>query len=286
MSWFRWWHGTVTDPKFKWVAKKVGCSTATVIAVWAVILEHSSSSYDKHVTDGNVTETFVTEGNVTVTDGNVSALQAVTSSIWDLQLDLEEGQTTKILAAFEEIYLIKEGHVANWEKRYEKRENSSTVRVRRHRQQKKKTFSSSHEASETLLKHSETLETLQTLQNVSDKKEESNNKYINNNNNINKYIKNKNKIILPVNFCVTEKHREYARQNNLPSPDEEFEKFKNHHVGKGTKWIDWDLAFYNWLRNAKDFKRASTKQTYLDPLEMDNSIVADAQYQKNIEGML
>lgn len=60
---------------------------------------------------------------------------------------------------------------------------------------------------------------------------------------------------LPVDFCVTDKHRRYAKKNDLPSPDDEIEKFKNHHIGKGTKWEKWDLAFYNWLRNAKQYQR-------------------------------
>lgn len=27
----------------------------------------------------------------------------------------------------------------------------------------------------------------------------------------------------------------------------EFEKFQNHHIGKGTKWVDWNRCWWNWV---------------------------------------
>jgi hypothetical protein len=42
MDWFRWHHGSVTDPKFQLVAKQAGASVAEVIAVWACLLEAAS----------------------------------------------------------------------------------------------------------------------------------------------------------------------------------------------------------------------------------------------------
>lgn len=40
MDWLRWHHGTVTDPKWRVIARKSGCHLATVICVWAAMLEH------------------------------------------------------------------------------------------------------------------------------------------------------------------------------------------------------------------------------------------------------
>lgn len=42
MDWFRWHHGSVTDPKFQLVARKAGCSVAEIIGVWATLLEAAS----------------------------------------------------------------------------------------------------------------------------------------------------------------------------------------------------------------------------------------------------
>ncbi len=44
IDWFRWHHGSVTDPKFQLVAKKSGASVAEVVAVWAALLEHGSAN--------------------------------------------------------------------------------------------------------------------------------------------------------------------------------------------------------------------------------------------------
>jgi hypothetical protein len=30
----------------------------------------------------------------------------------------------------------------------------------------------------------------------------------------------------------------------------EFQNFQNHHIGKGTKWVDWNRAWWNWIAEA------------------------------------
>lgn len=44
IDWFRWHHGSVTDPKFGLIAKKAGARVGDVIAVWAALLEHGSAN--------------------------------------------------------------------------------------------------------------------------------------------------------------------------------------------------------------------------------------------------
>lgn len=44
IDWFRWHHGSVTDPKFQLVARKAGVSLTDVIAVWAFVLEKASQN--------------------------------------------------------------------------------------------------------------------------------------------------------------------------------------------------------------------------------------------------
>lgn len=56
---------------------------------------------------------------------------------------------------------------------------------------------------------------------------------------------------LPPNFEVTDLHREYASRHQLPSPDNEIEGFKDYHLAHGSTFANWDAAFRNWLRKAK-----------------------------------
>jgi hypothetical protein len=56
MQWFRWYHGTVTDPKLGGVARMAGQQKPVVIAVWAMVLESASGSdnrgsFDIHPAD-------------------------------------------------------------------------------------------------------------------------------------------------------------------------------------------------------------------------------------------
>jgi hypothetical protein len=141
IEWFRWWHGTVTDPKFRWIAKKSNSKVTDVLAVWAALLEHASN---------------VTQCNADETRGNVASFQC---EDWDIQFDLEEGQTQKILSAMESKGLIKDSEIYNWEKRQPKREDSSTERVRRFRERKKALNNIDDETQCNAKKRQETLDT-------------------------------------------------------------------------------------------------------------------------------
>ncbi len=112
IDWFRWHHGSVTDPKFQLVARKSKQALASVIAVWAFVLEQASASEDRG------------------TFGTIDC-EAI-----DCLLGLEDGATATILAAMGERGLLDDGTVSAWEKRQPKRErtdNTSTERSRAHR---------------------------------------------------------------------------------------------------------------------------------------------------------
>jgi hypothetical protein len=117
MDWFRWHHGSVTDPKFQLVARKTKSRVADVIAVWAFVLEAASQSDAR---------------------GNHGTLDF--ESI-DCALGLEDGQAYAIHTAMAERWLITaDGRVASWEKRQPKREredDNSTERSREYRQSKR-----------------------------------------------------------------------------------------------------------------------------------------------------
>ena len=52
----------------------------------------------------------------------------------------------------------------------------------------------------------------------------------------------------------TERHREMATKLGLDVAAEG-ENFRDHHRGRGNRFLDWDLTFNTWLRNAKKFSR-------------------------------
>jgi hypothetical protein len=61
----------------------------------------------------------------------------------------------------------------------------------------------------------------------------------------------------PADFVLTNEMRAYAEQNGIATNriDGMFEHFSNHHKAKGSKFVDWKLAFYTWVRNYKQYSR-------------------------------
>lgn len=109
IDWFRWHHGSVTDPKFQLVARKSKQSLATVIAVWAFVLEKASASEER---------------------GHFGGLDC--ESV-DCMFGLEDGATQAILSAMADRGLVDADRVASWGKRQVKRERTddfSTDRVK------------------------------------------------------------------------------------------------------------------------------------------------------------
>lgn len=112
IDWFRWHHGSVTDPKFQLVARKSKQALASVIAVWAFVLEQASASEER------------------------GAFGSIDGEAIDCLLGLEDGATDAILAAMGERGLVDGGAVSAWEKRQPKRErtdNTNTERSRSYR---------------------------------------------------------------------------------------------------------------------------------------------------------
>lgn len=114
IDWFRWHHGSVTDPKFQLVARRAGASLPDVLAVWAFVLETASANCDR----GQIGE--------------------IDSEALDCLFNFPntETRTADILAAFETRGLIANGAVAAWEKRQPKREDE-TANDRKRRQRER-----------------------------------------------------------------------------------------------------------------------------------------------------
>jgi hypothetical protein len=110
MDWFRWHHGSVTDPKFQLVAKKAGASTAEVLAVWACLLEEASMAENR---------------------GNPGEIDF--ESI-DCLLGMEDGKAQAIYARMNERGLLTDdGAIEAWERRQPKREREDSTNAERQR---------------------------------------------------------------------------------------------------------------------------------------------------------
>jgi hypothetical protein len=114
MEWLRWWHGTVNDPKFRWVAGRAGVGLADVLAVWAVCLEHASAS--------------PLRGSIVGMDCDAT----------DSHFGFTEGHTAAIIAALQAKGITDpDGWIRRWEDRQPKREDDSRKRVALHRSMKR-----------------------------------------------------------------------------------------------------------------------------------------------------
>jgi hypothetical protein len=114
MDWFRWHHGSVTDPKFRLVAKKAQASVAEVVAVWAFVLETASQNPER------------------------GAFGEIDTEALDLALGMDDGTTDRILSAMHDRALIADGRIPAWDKRQPKREDSTAAerqRLKRQREQ-------------------------------------------------------------------------------------------------------------------------------------------------------
>lgn len=109
MDWFRWHHGSVNDPKFQLVARRVGCSTAEVIAVWACVLEAASQAEER------------------------GAHGALDFEALDCSLGLPDGRTQDIYLQMQQRGIVDGETVVSWHKRQPKREDE-TANERKRRQ--------------------------------------------------------------------------------------------------------------------------------------------------------
>lgn len=135
MDWFRWYHGTVSDPKWRVVAARARnamerhVTTGNVVAVWASMLERASQSTPRGRLDG-------------WSDEDCGAA-----------LDIDVAEVTAIRVAMEG-KTIADNALISWEKRQPKRERedtNSTERVRAHREREKQ-----KESPRNATKHQET----------------------------------------------------------------------------------------------------------------------------------
>ena len=68
----------------------------------------------------------------------------------------------------------------------------------------------------------------------------------------------------PEDFGVSEQVRKWAETEDLSDPLTLLPAFKDYHVAKGSRFIDWDAALRTWVRNDRRFNR-NRREEVVDP---------------------
>jgi hypothetical protein len=120
MPWFKWWGGTCADPKLRMLAEEIKIPVASVIAIWAYLLEKASTAADRGVIP-----------------------QDLDVRLMAYTLQLQQFDIETVRNGMERAGLVTEtGEIAKWGERQAKRENSeppgsSTKRVQALRERQK-----------------------------------------------------------------------------------------------------------------------------------------------------
>ncbi|EGH2896810.1 winged helix-turn-helix transcriptional regulator [Salmonella enterica] len=69
---------------------------------------------------------------------------------------------------------------------------------------------------------------------------------------------------MPEGFSPSASHQKMAEEYGI-SLQEEFDKFTDHHLSKGSKFIDWSRALNTWLRNARGFQKSRSCNSFSKP---------------------
>ncbi|EHT9500299.1 helix-turn-helix domain-containing protein [Salmonella enterica subsp. enterica serovar Montevideo] len=69
---------------------------------------------------------------------------------------------------------------------------------------------------------------------------------------------------MPEGFSPSASHQKMAEEFGISLQDE-FDKFTDHHLSKGSKFIDWSRALNTWLRNARGFQKSRACNSFSRP---------------------
>jgi len=221
MDWFRWHHGSVTDPKFQLVARKTKARVADVIAVWACILEEASQAEER--------------GNPGVID-----FESI-----DCLLGLDDGQAMSIHTAMGDRSLVTpDGRVASWDKRQPKREREDNTNADRQRAFKAKhsqvTPGNATVTPGNAKKH---LEESREEESREDKKTEDRERA------------SPTGSRLPADWALPDDWADWAKQNRPDLATSEtavrFSDYWHSVAGAKGRKADWQATWRNWVRNEK-----------------------------------
>lgn len=131
--------------------------------------------------------------------------------------------------------------ITNWEKR-QFCSDSSTDRVRKYRENKKKHDGNGYETLQKRYRNVIDTDTdTEQIRTDTDKKKRKKPK--------------KHPFPIPENYTLTDKHREYADKQGMDYRvvNKEFENFCIYHTKNGKEYVNWYAAWQTWVRNYFEF---------------------------------
>ncbi len=223
IDWFRWHHGSVTDPKFQLVARKAGARLSDVLAIWAYVLEHASAA--------DVRGEF----------GDLD-FEAI-----DCLFGFDDGLTAAVLDQMGVRGLVCDGAVSSWTKRQPKREregDNSTDRVKAFRQKQRQETPEVDDATPCNA----------TQRQETPREEERREEFID----AAQGAANKRGTRLPQDWVLPKHWGEWAlAEFKTWTPEvvrieaDKFRDFWTSKAGREAAKLDWHATWRNWCRNAK-----------------------------------
>jgi hypothetical protein len=227
--WVRLWDDMPTDPKWRSIARRAQCSISEVIAVFNFMMINAANASNG---DANANERGELYG--WVDDDVAAALDLQTEDV----MSIRDAMQGKVLDGLK---------LKGWEKRQPLREDNSAERAKAWRERNK---------AQRELKRTQTNAPDRERDSDSDsdserKKERESRAHPRAN-----PLPQKLKSSFLENDEPTETQRADASQKGLAEEEafwEEWTKFSNHHLAKGSQFADWDAAWRRWLEGMDKF---------------------------------
>lgn len=245
MDWFRWHHGSVTDPKFQLVAHKSGSSVAEVIGVWAMLLEAASMSGQRGC-HGDL--------DFEAIDFSLGLKDGKTAQIYELMCARGlVNRDEKAITAWAKRQPLREDETANDRKRRQREREHEAQMANAVTQSESRTVTHDHAMSRTVTPEEIRLEEIRedssnTATVLVDVPQKSGEK-------AQETTGAKRRSRIPNEFFPSENGVAKARSLGLML-DVELTKFRDYHQGKGTLMADWDAAWRTWIGNARQPPKA------------------------------
>ena len=260
MEWFRWYHGTVSNPKLAFIAKKSGQSRPVTIAVWAALLEQASKSDIR---------------------GDVSNFDVETIAV---ALDIEEDAINAVIAAMTAKGMIVDQGIAKWDARQPQRDDGSAERAKAWREKQKQQEPNATEREQTKPNATEREQTKPNAANALDidtdtdteKRKELSQESVSAQapnaptptampsaieaepEDIPRSIpkakakpkeRAASKTSLPADFTITPEIQAWADQHHYGDLTAHLDSFKDKAIAKGYQYADWPAAFRSAVRD-------------------------------------
>lgn len=234
IDWFRWHHGSVTDPKFGLVARKAKARLGDVIAVWAFILEHASANVDR--------------GTIGETD-----FEAI-----DFLLGMEDGDAARIIEAMADRGLIDGNLITSWDKRQPKREDETAADRKRRQRQREHESAMSQSSSDSPVTDNMSRDVTQSHGDVTHGHDRGEERRVDKEPSGSLVApfgaaKPKRASALPEDFAPNDTAHALAESLGVSLPVE-LAKFKDHFALTGKVGKDWQAGFRNWLKRASEYR--------------------------------